>query len=340
MNIALLGCGAIAAEHVAALRAIGTLADGEPVDVASVFAPRPGAAEAFARRHGVPRFTTEADRILQDPQIEAVIVCSPSALHAPQTRAALSAGKHVLCEIPLVLALEDAMSLRDLAHQRHRVLMVAHTLRFDPALRSLWQQIQDSGTRPVAIAGRYHLLRRENTGWTGRKRSWTDNLLWHHGGHAVDVMVWLLGGEEVTTVGLSSRSQETQDMRLDAGLVMRTDQGAIGTVSLSYSSAIAAHDYTVMFEHTTFRAGPGFLLDGQGAPLITAEAEPSALVAQDLAFVRALRGQPADLVDVDAILPSLRALQTLADSDGWQPSTEERLLATQEAVLLDSAISL
>ena len=335
MKIALFGNGAIAAEHVDAFRAIGDTGE-EPVEIASVYAPRPGAAEAFARQHGIPRFATSIDEILQDAQIEAVVICSPSALHAPQARAALMAGKNVLCEIPLVLALDDAMALREVAREQHRVLMVAHTLRFDPALREIRNRIARDALDPHAIVARYHLLRRENTGWTGRKRTWTDNLLWHHGGHAVDTVVWMLGSGEVTATGLAAPPSGESGARLDAGIVVRTGSGVIGTISLSYNSAIAVHDYTIIAGESTFQAAPGLLRDARGVPIVTAGADRRAIVIQNLAFANALRGNTDELVDVDAILPSLRALQAIAGVGDWYPTGEERMLANGEMSLLDS----
>ena len=72
-------------------------------------------------------------------------------------------------------------------------LMVCHTQRYAAPLIQARRMIASGEVRPRAMVSRYLLDKRENVSWTGRRRSWTDNLLWHHGCHAVDAALWLLG---------------------------------------------------------------------------------------------------------------------------------------------------
>ncbi len=111
LRVGLLGHGSIAAAHVEALRAI----DRGEVVLRSVMGRLAEPTAAFAAEHGFARSTTQLDAILDDPQIDAVIVCSPSDAHAEQTAGALRAGKHVLCEIPLATSLSDVDRLIALA---------------------------------------------------------------------------------------------------------------------------------------------------------------------------------------------------------------------------------
>src|SRR5438270_447631 len=74
-----------------------------------------------------------------------------------------------------------------------RTLMVCHTHRYRSAIRGAKQRIVSGELTPHRIISRYVFLRRENKDWQGRARSWTDNLLWHHGCHATDLCLWLLG---------------------------------------------------------------------------------------------------------------------------------------------------
>ena len=150
---------------------------------------------AFAEEFGAAMATTDLDELLADPRIEAVIVCSPTDLHAEQTERALRAGKHVLCEIPLATSLAETDRLIDLAERSGRRLMVCHTQRYAAPLIEARRMIASGEVRPRAMVSRYLLDKRENVSWTGRRRSWTDNLLWHHGCHAVDAALWLLGAE-------------------------------------------------------------------------------------------------------------------------------------------------
>ena len=103
VNIVLFGAGAIAREHARVIRALQEKRGQSDLRLAGVYAPRLEAAEAFAAEFDLPSATTDPRRYLDNPGMDVVLVCSPSACHVPQTRAALEAGKHVLCEIPLAL---------------------------------------------------------------------------------------------------------------------------------------------------------------------------------------------------------------------------------------------
>jgi 2-hydroxy-4-carboxymuconate semialdehyde hemiacetal dehydrogenase len=336
MNIALFGAGAIAREHALAVRRLQAEEHWRDLRMLGVYAPRTGAAETFAVEHGIPLGVADPHRLLGDPAVDAVLICSPSAMHAAQSRAALEAGKHVLCEIPLALSLEEAIEVRDLARRRQRVLMVAHTLRFHPALMAARDLIAEGELHPASIVARYLFMRRSNTGWTGYRRSWTDNLLWHHGGHALDTTLWLLGAREATVVSQVAPQHPELQVPLDLGIVLRTVDGVLATIALSYNSAVSMHDYTIIGRETTLRATPGETLLPNGEPLVPIDLPGSPIEAQDQAFFEAIRnGSPAP-VDVDAILPSLSVLQAIADAAGWEPSAEERGLASSEPALLDA----
>lgn len=332
MKIALFGAGAIAREHALAIRQIAASDGRFAPQVAGVYAPRVEAARAFADELGIPRASDDPRDFLADPAIDAVIVCSPSAMHVPQTRAALLAGKHVLCEIPLALSLDEALELRELAARQHRSLMVAHTLRFHPALLAARDEVAAGQLDPVSIVARYLFLRRANVGWTGYRRSWTDNLLWHHGGHAVDTVLWLLGAESASVAGEVAPAPTGHDAPLDLGIVLRTARGSIATIALSYSSEIAIHDYTIIGREATLHATPDELAHADGQPVRVPVGE-SPILTQDRAFFDAIRHDQPVPISVDDILPSLRVLQAVSDTTSIWPTPEER---TQAAIASES----
>src|SRR5207253_2249065 len=180
MNLCIVGYGTIAKAHTRAFRNEGVTLD----TVVGRVAER--AAES-ATEQGYARSTTDLAEALSRPEIDLVAICSPSEAHAAQTEQALRADKHVLVEIPLAMSYAEGQFLADLARERGKTLMVCHTHRY----RS---QIQEAKRRIVAgeltlhhIISRYVFLRRENRDLTGKARSWTDNLLWHHGCHATDL---------------------------------------------------------------------------------------------------------------------------------------------------------
>ncbi|HLZ07315.1 MAG TPA: Gfo/Idh/MocA family oxidoreductase, partial [Chloroflexota bacterium] len=168
MNICLVGYGSIARSHLEALR-------GEDVRLGWVVGRLPEPTEALATEFGFARHDVELDAALDDPTVEAVLITSPSDLHADQAERALRAGKHALVEIPLATNLGDADRLNALATDRNLCLMVCHTQRYYPALVEARRRIAEGELHVHHVVTRYGFLRRENVNWLGRRRSWTDN---------------------------------------------------------------------------------------------------------------------------------------------------------------------
>src|SRR5215207_970315 len=197
MNVGIIGYGAIAREHALALRRIEQAPDGRKHSIVGVMGRVLEPTRDFAEEFSAALATTELDELLAEPRVEAVIVCSPTDLHAAHTEQALRAGKHVLCEIPLATSLAETDRLIALADEVERRLMVCQTQRYFPPLIEAKRMITSGELHVHAIVSRYLFDRRNNVNWKGRDRSWTDNLLWHHTCHALDATIWLLGAGQV-----------------------------------------------------------------------------------------------------------------------------------------------
>ena len=124
MRIALFGTGWIMNMHA---RGVLDHPEGELVAVANW---REESARSLAERFGIPRVTTDWQELATDPGVDAVIVGTPNALHAPQAVACLSAGKHVLVEKPMALNSGEADQMLEAARAGGAFLMVAHCWRF------------------------------------------------------------------------------------------------------------------------------------------------------------------------------------------------------------------
>lgn len=316
MNVAILGYGSIAENHARALADLREAAPSDGPVLVSVMGPAAEPTAAFARAHGAPLAMTDLDEILVDPRVDAVVVCSPSPVHAEQTERALRAGKHVLCEIPLALSLADADRLIRLADEVDRRLMVCHTRRFDPATREARRRVESGELRVHAVVGRYLFDRRENVNWKGRRRSWTDNLLWHHGCHLVDAALWIAGAAEpdavVESVAQVARPGADLGIPMDLGLVVRTRRDQILTLSLSYHARIAVADALVIGEETTLRLADGRLWDGDR--LVTdappADGLGSAIARQNAEFFAAVREGREPTVSARSVRPALAVLSS------------------------------
>jgi 2-hydroxy-4-carboxymuconate semialdehyde hemiacetal dehydrogenase len=286
-----------------------------------VVGPKEGIAAEFASRHAFEAATTSLGTACTDDDVEVVVVASPSPLHAEQAGTAIRNGKHVLVEIPLALSLADGEELVELA-DRHGVLLgVCHTQRFwEPFLMA--QEALEHLDAPVThIVARHLSLRRTNVGWTGRKRSWTDDLLWHHGGHVIDVVLAFLGSQHVDVRAVIGRAPADGSPPMDYGIGLRTPDGTIATIALSYHATTSAADYLLVSASDTVFLGGGrvarsgeTLLEGDLAAQMT-----RAVASQDAAFLDAVRRGTTFPVEGRTILPTLRiqdAVQRQAADQG------------------------
>jgi 2-hydroxy-4-carboxymuconate semialdehyde hemiacetal dehydrogenase len=311
-----VGSGSIAAEHV---RAIETLRATTWPDLRfeTVVGRRAEEAAAFAAEHGFRLGTTDLDELLGNKAIEAVIVTSPSELHASQTRQVLLAGKHVLCEIPVAMSLRETDELIALAERADRRLMVCQTQRFFATLLEARRMIAAGELRPHAVVARYLFDRRDNVNWKGRTRSWTDNLLWHHTCHAVDAVLWLLGAEAVDVAAQIALPDPATGIPMEVGIAMRTAAGQIATVATSYHARLPKHDYLIIGEETTIEFVDASLRGEQGALVAAREDRDliaDALPRQNHEFFESIRDRREPSVSARSVRPTMAVLQTVQDT--------------------------
>jgi 2-hydroxy-4-carboxymuconate semialdehyde hemiacetal dehydrogenase len=162
-------------------------------------------------------------------------------------------------------------------------------------LQPLARLRRERAARPIRhIAVRLVLDRTTNVGITGRGRSWTDDIVWHHGSHAVDSALWLLG-EPIAEVAALGAGRSESGTPLDAGIVLRARSGALATIALSYSAQRPSTDFMVICEGVTYQYGRGVLTSSEGLSESWDETElfAEAVRSQDTAFVDAVAaGRP------------------------------------------------
>jgi 2-hydroxy-4-carboxymuconate semialdehyde hemiacetal dehydrogenase len=249
------------------------------------------------------------------PGAGAVVLASPSPVHAEQARRALEAGRHVLVEIPLALSASEGAELVRLAEIRDRVLMVCHTLRYWEPLAVAHAWLRDGGHQVRHVVARALSLRHENVGWTGRRRTWTDDLLWHHGGHVIDEVLRLLP-EPVSEVEASvGPVWPVSGLPMDYGITLRTADGAVGTIALSYNARVGASDYVVITDRDTVTI-TGADVRASGGPIAVgsdvAAVQEAAVAAQDRDFLAAITGGRAPIASAREILPTLEVQERVA----------------------------
>ncbi len=135
IKTAVIGAGFMGRVHTEAIRRLGG------VEVAGVAAITQQEAAAFGRSMRVDRTTDDYMSLVNDPEIEAVHICTPNALHYPVAKAAIKAGKHVLCEKPMAMSVSEAKDMAKLAKSKGVVAAVNHNLRYYPVLQQIRRMI-------------------------------------------------------------------------------------------------------------------------------------------------------------------------------------------------------
>lgn len=306
MRICIIGTGSVAEDHVFALKEIGC------VEFDTAVSRLQESAEKFAESFGFLNATTDFDGALLNGSFDTVIICSPSDLHAVQTEKALMAGKNVLAEIPISTNYADAEKIARLADEKKKTLMVAHTHRFYGPLMEAKRMIDEGNFHLHHLTGLWHFLRRENVNWKGRQRSWTDNLLWHHACHVVDIALWLFGTENVKVSGFLSKPSGSLGIPLDLNIIMRTDQGKIATISMSYNSKWPIYNYILVGEEDTLIFTDGKLENQNG---VLCERQKNPVVLQDWEFINAVKEKRQPSINAHAVLPTMRILQRIQEED-------------------------
>ena len=145
LKTVLIGTGFMGKVHAENLRRLGN------VEIASVAGSSEQRARQFGKSIGVNRTTGNYQELLEDPTIDAVHVLTPNALHHPICRAALQAGKHVLCEKPFTVSLAQARELVDLATETGLANCIQHNLRYYPVVQQMRRMIEAGDLGEILI---------------------------------------------------------------------------------------------------------------------------------------------------------------------------------------------
>ncbi|MBT2249037.1 Gfo/Idh/MocA family oxidoreductase [Arthrobacter sp. BHU FT2] len=192
-------------------------------------------ATAVASKYGVPNAVVGFDAVLERDDVDAVILATPTQLHASQTQAVLKAGKHVQVEIPLADSLTEAEATLAAAEASNRVAMVGHTRRFNPSHQLVHNRIAAGEFNVQQMDVQTYFFRRTNTNAKGEARSWTDHLLWHHAAHTVDLFAYQ-AGKIVQANAIQGPIHPELGIAMDMSIQLKSETGAICTLSLSFNN--------------------------------------------------------------------------------------------------------
>ncbi|MEM9565041.1 MAG: Gfo/Idh/MocA family oxidoreductase [Actinomycetota bacterium] len=230
MKLALAGAGAFGRKHLDGLRNI------DDVEVVSVIGRTPDATAAVAEEYGIGHHGTDLADALAIDDVDAVILATPTQMHAAQAIACMEAGKHVEVEIPLADSLADALAVSATQERTGLVAMVGHTRRFNPSHQWVRHKIEAGEFRIQQMDVQTYFFRRTNTNALGEPRSWTDHLLWHHAAHTVDLFGYQTGEEIVAANVLDGPHHPELGIAMDMSIQMKTSGGSLLTLSLSFNN--------------------------------------------------------------------------------------------------------
>ena len=230
MKIALAGAGAFGRKHLDGLKNI------DDVEVVSVIGRTADATAAVAMEYGIAHHGTDLADALAIDEVDAVILATPTQMHAAQSIACMDAGKHVEVEIPLADSWADAQAVLAKQEETGLVAMVGHTRRFNPSHQWINNKIRAGEFNIQQMDVQTYFFRRTNTNALGQPRSWTDHLLWHHAAHTVDLFAYQAGDPVVEANVLEGPHHPELGIAMDMSIQMKTSGGAILTLSLSFNN--------------------------------------------------------------------------------------------------------
>jgi 2-hydroxy-4-carboxymuconate semialdehyde hemiacetal dehydrogenase len=308
IRVALAGAGAFGMKHLDALAAV----DG--AEVVAVVDPVAETAERAAAGHGVARWGTSLDAELSRDDVDAVVLATPTPVHAAQAMQCLRAGKHVQVEIPMCDRLADGEALVELHAETGLVAMVGHTRRFNPSHQWVRHRIAAGELEIQQMDVQTFFFRRSNTNALGQPRSWTDHLLWHHAAHTVDLFQYQTGGTVVDAHAIQGPIHPELGIAMDMSIQLKVDTGAILTLSLSFNNDGPFGTFFRYIGDTgTYVARYDDLVDGNDEPIDVSQVDVSmnGIELQDREFVAAIVEGREPNASVASVLPCYRVLHDL-----------------------------
>ena len=308
LRIGLAGAGAFGIKHLDGLRNI----DG--AKVTSIVSRRLDLAQEVAAKYGAGHATTELDETLARDDVDAVILCTPTQLHARQTIATLRAGKHVQVEIPLADCWDDAEQVAKVADETGLVCMVGHTRRFNPSHRWIKNRITVGALNIQQMDVQTYFFRRTNTNALGQPRSWTDHLLWHHAAHTIDLFQYQTGEQSQLHHAVQGPIHPDLGIAMDMSIQLRTPSGKICTLSLSFNNdGPLGTFFRYICDNGTYLARYDDLFTGKDEPidLTQVAASMNGIELQDREFVAAISEGRGPNSSVHSVLPCYRVLGDL-----------------------------
>ncbi len=305
MKVILAGVGAFGIKHLDGIKNI----DG--VQIAALVGRRLEPTQEAARKYGVEHAFTDLADALALAGTDAVILCTPTQMHADQAIQCMQAGKHVQVEIPLADSWADSEAVVRIQKQTGVVCMVGHTRRFNPSHQWIHNRIKAGELKVLQMDVQTYFFRRKNMNAAGNPRSWTDHLLWHHAAHTVDLFQYQAGEKIVQVNGMEGPQHPELGIAMDMSIQMKTDSGALCTLSLSFNNdGPLGTFFRYICDNGTYIARYDDLVDGHENPVDVSKVDVSmnGIELQDREFFAAISEGREPNSSVSQVLGCYRVL--------------------------------
>jgi 2-hydroxy-4-carboxymuconate semialdehyde hemiacetal dehydrogenase len=308
IKVALAGAGAFGIKHLDGIKNI----DG--VEVVSLISRDIEKTKETAAKYGIKHVTTDLAESLALKEVDAVILCTPTQMHADQTMACLKAGKHVQVEIPLADSIKGADAVVAMAKSSGLVAMCGHTRRFNPSHQYVHKEIAAGKFNIQQMDVQTYFFRRTNMNALGQARSWTDHLLWHHAAHTLDLFAYQCGSPIVKANAVQGPIHPALGIAMDMSIQLKAANGAICTLSLSFNNdGPLGTFFRYIGDTATYLARYDDLFNGKDEKIDVSKVDVSmnGIELQDREFFAAIREGREPNSSVASVLPCYQVLHDL-----------------------------
>jgi len=296
------------------LKHLDALANIDGVEVTSVMGPTREKIEALAAERGIGHAGTTLEECLARDDVDAVILSTPTQMHAQQAIDCMEAGKHVLVEIPMADSLADSLRVVETQKKTGLVAMAGQVRRFNPSHQWVQNKIAAGELKIQQMDVQTYFFRRTNTNAKGEPRSWTDHLLWHHACHTVDLFQYQTGETASEVFGLEGPHHPELGIAMDMTIGMKVPSGALCTLSLSFNNeGPFGTFFRYICDNGTYIARYDDLFDGHENPIDLSGVAVSnnGIELIDREFVTAIREGREPNGAVAQVLPAMETLDRI-----------------------------
>jgi 2-hydroxy-4-carboxymuconate semialdehyde hemiacetal dehydrogenase len=308
MKIGIAGQGAFGIKHLEGIANI------PGIEVITLTGGNQAATEEVAKKFKIPHFTGDLAESLKQPGLEAMILATPTQMHARQAEQVMRAGKHVQVEIPMADSLADSERIHQVQKETGVIAMAGHTRRFNPSHQYIRKKIVAGELKVLQMNVQTYFFRRTNMNAAGKPRSWTDHLLWHHACHTVDLFQYQTGQTASVAQAVQGPMHPDLKIAMDMGIIMKVPGGAVCTLSLSFNNdGPLGTFFRYIGDSGTYIARYDDLVDGkeQKIDVSAVDVSMNGIELQDREFVAAIREGRQPRASVHDVLPCYRWLDTM-----------------------------